>query len=58
MVGEEIDEISASQEDNKNIVNLLELNNKKGMNQDIFRLLYQNIISAEGQKKYSNYVDC
>jgi hypothetical protein len=58
MVGEEIDEISASQEDNKNIVNLLELNNKKGMNMDIFRILYENIISAEGQKKYSNFVDC
>jgi len=58
MIGEEIDELSASQEDNKNIGKLLELNNKKGMNIDILRLLYQNIISTEGQKKYSNYVDC
>jgi len=58
MIGEEIDELSASQEDDKNIVNLLELNNKKGMNPDIFRILYENIISTEGQKKYSNYVDC
>jgi hypothetical protein len=58
MVGEEIDEISATQEDNKNIVNLLEFNNKKGMNLDIFRILYENIVSTEGQKKYSNFVDC
>lgn len=56
MVGEEIDEISANQEDNKNIVNLLEFNNKKGMNTDIFRILYESIISTEGQKKYTHYV--
>ena len=43
------DDVKQRKEDNKNIINLLELNNKKGMNADIFRILYNNIISREGK---------
>lgn len=56
MIGEGIEEIAVSQEDDKNIFNLLALNDKKGMNTDIFRLLYNSVISTEGQKKFAKYV--
>lgn len=49
LVEDSIEEIIANKEDNKNIINLLEFNNKKGMNADIFRILYNNIISREGK---------
>ena len=46
-----VEEISVSQEDDKNFINLLELN-KKGMNGDIFRILYDEVISTKGRRKY------
>ena len=46
-----VEEISVSQEDDKNFINLLELN-KKGMNGDIFRILYDAVISTNGRWKY------
>jgi hypothetical protein len=55
MIGDEIEEIAVSQEDNKNIINLIALNDKKGMNADVFCLLYKNVISIEGQKKFAKY---
>ena len=56
LIEKKIEEISASPEDNKNISNLLELNNKKGMNVDIFRILYNNVISEKGKMKYANFM--
>jgi hypothetical protein len=58
MIGEEIEEIAISQEDNKNIINLIALNDKKGMNTDIFKILYNNVMSTAGQKKFGKYVVC
>jgi len=55
IVGEEVENIAKSQEDDKNFANLLELN-KKGMNADIFDILYKSIISTKGQLKYENMV--
>lgn len=46
-----VEEISVSQEDDKNFINLLVLN-KKGMNGDIFRILYDEVISTKGRWKY------
>ena len=52
-IEEELEKLSASEEDNKNIMVLLELNNKKKeMNTDIFMMLYVLVVSKEGQKKY------
>ena len=51
-IEKELEKISASQEDNKNIMVLLELNSKKGMNTDLFVILYGLVVSKEGQKKY------
>ena len=50
LIEQDIEKISASQEDDKNFFNLLELN-KKGMNADIFHILYNSVISDKGQKK-------
>ena len=51
LIEEDIEKISASHEDDKNFFNLLELN-KKGMNADIFHILYNSVISEKGQKKF------
>ena len=52
-IEDELEKLSASPEDNKNIMVLLELNNKKDMNPDIFRMLYGLVVSKEGQRKYT-----
>ena len=54
LIEREVDELIPSQEDNKNIMNLIELNRNKGMNDDLFRILYGSVVSADGQKKYSS----
>ena len=51
-IEEELEKLSATKEDNKNIMVLLELNGKKEMNTDIFRMLYGLVVSKEGQRKY------
>ena len=58
LIEEEANRIFASQEDNKNIMNLIELNRNKEMNTDIFRILYGLVVSTEGQLKYRKYVPC
>jgi len=55
LIEEDVEKISASHEDDKNFFNLLELN-KKGLNTDIFNILYNLVISAKGQKKFVQYV--
>ena len=55
LIEEDIEKISASHEDDKNYFNLLELN-KKGMNIDVFIMLYNLVISPKGQKKFAQYV--
>jgi len=54
LIEREVDELIPSQEDDKNVQNLFELNSKVGMNDDIFRILYGNVVSAEGQRKYAS----
>ena len=55
MIEEKVEKISISQEDDKNFFNLLELN-KKGMNSDIFNILYSSVMSTKGQKKYAAHI--
>jgi hypothetical protein len=55
LIEEKVDEISISQEDDKNFFNLLELN-KKGMNSDIFNILYTSVMSTKGQKKFASLI--
>jgi hypothetical protein len=58
LIERETDKLSAGDEDNKNIDNLIALNTKTGMNDDIFRLLYSRVISTSGQHKYDPFVKC
>jgi hypothetical protein len=57
LIDKEVENISVNQEDDKNLVNLLELN-KKGMNADIFNILYNIVFSEKSQSKlkYNPYV--
>jgi hypothetical protein len=56
LIGKKIEEISFSQEDDKNVINLLELNKKEGMNADIFRILFSNILSKDKQTEFAKYI--
>jgi hypothetical protein len=48
----ELEELSVMFEDKKNIINLVILNNRIGMNDDIQMMIYNYIISHEGYTKY------
>jgi hypothetical protein len=52
LMEKELDELSAIFEDKKNVINLVALNDKTCMNGDILRIIYDNLISKEGNKKY------
>lgn len=56
LVEKGVEEISASHEDDKNFFNLLELNNKKGMNADLFNILYNLLISTKKQKRFTHFI--
>ena len=56
LIEREVDELIPSQEDDKNVQKLFELNSKKGMNDDIFRILYSCVVSEDGQRKYAQIV--
>jgi hypothetical protein len=44
-------------EDKYNLINLVALNDKKGMNEDILRIIYNNLLSSRGKDKFADYVD-
>ena len=52
----ELEELSAIFEDKKNVINLATLNDKDGMNNDLLMIIYNNLISQEGNKKYAPYM--
>jgi len=52
----ELDELSAIFEDKKNVINLVALNDKEGMNSDILMAIYSYIVSPEGNIKYAKYI--
>jgi hypothetical protein len=49
-----LDELSTIFEDKKNLINLATFNDKKGMNNDILMIIYNNLVSADGNKKYKH----
>lgn len=57
LIETEIDEIAAVQEDKINIIKLVALNEKKGMNADIFQVILNNIISANETERYTKYLE-
>jgi hypothetical protein len=52
----ELEELSAIFEDKKNVINLVALNDKEGMNSDILMAIYSYIVSPEGNIKYAKYI--
>ena len=44
-------------EDKYNLINLVALNDKKGMNEDILRIIYNKLLSSKGKDKFAKYVD-
>ena len=52
LMEKELDELSEFFEDKKNVINLVALNDKNGMNGDILKIIYDNLVSREGNKKY------
>ena len=57
LMEKELEELSAIFDDKKNVINLAILNDKDGMNNDILMIIYNNIISDEGNKKYVPYME-
>jgi hypothetical protein len=56
LMEKELDELSVIFEDKKNIINLLALNDVEGMNSDILMIIYNKIISNDGNKKYAPFM--
>ena len=52
LMEKELNELSEFFEDKKNVINLVALNDKNGMNGDILKIIYDNLVSREGNKKY------
>ena len=57
LMEKELDELSAIFEDKKNVLNLVALNDKEGMNGDLLRIIYNHFISNEGKKIYTGIID-
>lgn len=58
LIEKELDEITAFQEDKMNIIKLLVFFEKEGMNCDIFLVIYNKLISIDGNAKYApNLID-
>ena len=56
IIEKELDELSTIFEDKKNMINLMALNDKEGMNGDILMMIYNHLVSAEGKNKYDKYI--
>lgn len=56
LIEKNVEKISFSQEDDKNVINLLELNKKEGMNADIFHILFSNILSKDKQAQFAKHI--
>ena len=56
LIEKELDEISAIQDTELNIIKLIAFNEKKGMNCDIFQVIYNNFVSASEAHIYAPYL--
>jgi hypothetical protein len=54
MMEKDIEELLEYFEDKKNIINLAVLNDKKELNYDVLMIIYNNIVSANGNIKYKH----
>ena len=52
LMEKELDKISAIEEDKQNIIKLIALNEKEGMNSDLLMIIYNNLVSADENERY------
>jgi hypothetical protein len=57
LIEKELDELSTIFEDKKDVLNLVTLNGKEGMNGDVLRVIFNFLVSGEGHKKYKGIID-
>ena len=57
LMEKELGELSTIFEDKKNVINLVALNEKEGMNGDLLRIIYNHLISSEGNNIYTGIID-
>jgi hypothetical protein len=57
LMEKELAELSALQDDKINIIKLIALNDKKGMNRDIFQVICNNLVSENNTKRYAPYLE-
>jgi hypothetical protein len=57
LMEKELGELSTFFEDKKNIINLVILKDKVGVNGDIIRVIYNFLVSPKGKKNYSKIID-
>jgi hypothetical protein len=57
LMEKELGELSTIFEDKKNVINLVALNDKDGMNGDLLRIIYNHLISTEGNNIYTGIID-
>jgi hypothetical protein len=53
----ELVELTTIFEDKKNVINLVALSGKEGMNSDVLRVIYDFLVISEGHKIYSGIID-
>jgi hypothetical protein len=53
----ELCELSAYFEDKKNVLNLVALSDKDGINGDVLRIIYNHLVSPKENKRYSGIID-
>ena len=54
MMENELDELLEYFEDKKNVINLATFYDKKDMNYDVLMIIYNNLVSVDGNKKYKH----
>jgi hypothetical protein len=57
LMEKELDELSVIFEDKKNVINLIPLYDKKELNYDMIMIIYNNIVSAEGNIRYKSIMN-
>jgi hypothetical protein len=58
LMEKELDILSGIFNDKKNVLNLVALKDKEGINGDVLRVIYSYLISPEGNIKYNKIIDC
>ena len=53
----EIEELSEIFQDKKNLINLVALSDKEGMNSDVLTTIYKYLVSSEGNLRYNKIIN-